>query len=185
MIKYRILAAVAAVKILILFVWMSGVWGYFNTGLASAAVASEGAQETAADKHSPKVEDEKGLLAAINRRQKELDAREEDIKVKEERLQAVRKDIEAKIEELKKVRVEIEAFAGKIDAADSDRVKRLVKIYESMNPEEAAPRIEKLETNTAVTILSGMSEKKAAKIFELMKVEKSVALSQALKIKKD
>ena len=131
------------------------------------------------------LEDGKGLLASIQRRQKELDDREEDLKAREERLQAVKKDIDAKIKELEKVRSEIEAFAGKIDDADNDRVKRLVKIYESMTPEEAAPRFEKLDTRLAVLILSSMKPKNAAKILEFVKVERSVKLSQLLKLKRD
>lgn len=130
------------------------------------------------------LEDGKGLLASIQRRQKELDEREEELKAREERLTIIKRDIDSRITELEKVRSEIEAYAGKIDDADNDRIRRLVKIYESMNPEEAALRLEKLDTKLAVLILSAMREKNAAKILEFVKVEKSVKLSQELKLKR-
>lgn len=174
-----------AFKILLLIVCLIGGAGYISPSSALASGESKPEHSAAVKGGGVNLEDEKGLLAAISRRQKELDDRDEELKAREERLEIVKKDIDARIRELEKVRSEIEAFAGKIDAADNDSVKRLAKIYETMNPEEAAPRLEKIDTKLAVQILSTMKEKNAARILEFVKVERSVALSQLLKLKKD
>lgn len=183
--RNRVTAPTLAFKILLLTVWLIGGAECISPGGALASGESKPPEAAASKGSGMNLEDEKGLLASIKRRQKELDDREEELKAREERLEIVKKDIDARIRELEKVRSEIEAFAGKLDAADNDSVKRLVKIYETMNPEEAAPRLEKLDTKLAVQILSTMREKNAARILEFVKVERSVALSQLLKFKKD
>jgi flagellar motility protein MotE (MotC chaperone) len=129
------------------------------------------------------MEAEKGLLAALNRKEKELLAREEDVVRKEERLNIVKADIEQRLTELKREHEEIAALVKKIDEINDQRVKRIVKIYESMNPEEAASRIEKLDEQMAVMILASMSERKAAKVMSFIDVSKSAKLSQSLRIK--
>lgn len=126
---------------------------------------------------------EKSLLAAINARQRELDQKDDELKTQEERLKVIKADIDARIAELNKVHGKIEAFVKKIDEVNDERIKKLVKIYESMNPEEAANRLEKLDEDIAVMILVSVNEKKAAKILGFVDVDKSVRLSRSLRVK--
>lgn len=126
---------------------------------------------------------EKGLLAALNRKERELAAREEEVVRKEERLNIIKADIEQRISELKKVQENISQLVKKIDEINDERIKRIVKIYESMNPEEAASRIEKLDEEMAVMILASMSERRAAKVLSFVNVAKSAKLSQSLRVK--
>jgi len=151
---------------------------------SSGAVAESSTKVESRNLDAMVLADGKGLLASIQKRQKELDEREAALKARDERLHLVKKEIDEKIKEIEKIRSEMKRLAAKIEEADNNRVKRLVKIYESMTPEEAAPRFEQLDTRLAVLILSVMREKNAAKILELVKVDKSVTLSQLLKIKK-
>lgn len=127
---------------------------------------------------------EKSLLGVLNRKEKELASREDEIVKKEERLNVIREDIEARIKELKKEHDEIAALVRKIDEINDQRIKRIVKIYESMKPEEAASRVEELDEDMAVMILASMSERKAAKVLSFVDVAKSVRLSQSLRVKK-
>lgn len=126
---------------------------------------------------------EKGLLASLHAKEKELLAREEEVVRKEERLNTIKADIEQRIAELKKTHEDISQLVKKIDEINDQRVKRIVKIYESMNPEEAASRIEKLDEEMAVMILASMSERKAAKVLSFVDVSKSAKLSQSLRVK--
>lgn len=128
---------------------------------------------------------ERGLISSIARRQKELDEKEEALRVKEERLEAIKADIDSRIEELNRTHSKIDAALKKIDEINGERIKRIVKIYESMNPEDAAPRLEKLSEDMAVMILASVSERKAAKILGFVDPGKSAKLSQALRVKKD
>ena len=150
-------------------------------------VFAEQAQKTAetvpAVSNATPLDAEKSLLGALNRKEKELAAREEELVKKEERLNIVKADIEQRLSELKREHEQIAALVKKIDEIDDQRIKRIVKIYESMNPEEAASRIEKLDEDMAVMILASMSERKAAKVLSFVNVSKSAKLSQSLRVK--
>lgn len=176
------LLALFAVKALIISVWLFG-WDGFK---ANMVFAEPSAAQTHAAKTAEvqKPEDrEKGMLAALNRREEELNAREAELDAKEERLSIVKQDIEARLVEVKKVHEGIEAQVKKINEINDERIKKIVKIYGSMAPEEAASRIEKLDEEMAVMIIASMSEKKAAKILGLVDIGKSVKLSKSLKVK--
>ncbi|MEK6531335.1 MAG: hypothetical protein AABZ23_02435 [Deltaproteobacteria bacterium] len=201
--RYRFIVFIAALKVAVLCVWIV-MWG-FNLDAVGAspepahepkeAVSHQKSEAADASKEAePKKDDsplwqadeaerEKNLLSAIQRKEEDLSQREALIKVKEERLESIKTNIEEKIAELKKVKSEIEVMVKKVDQANDQRIKRIVKIYEAMSPEESAARLEKIDEPTAVSILSAMSEKKAAKILGLMTVDKSVKLSQSLKLK--
>lgn len=176
--KYRFSARQASISALLAF--------FLCAGLATPLMAEKevgGAAEHATEvSQSPAVEKEKTLLGAISRRQKELDEREAAIMVEEARLNEMKTDVEKRIKELDSVLEKIEVFVKKIDEVNDERVKKVAKIYSSMNPEEAASRIEKIDERTAVMILLTISEKQAAKILAFVDVDKSVKLSQALKI---
>ena len=176
--KGRIFAAILAGGA-IGFALYSGWYG-LSTPLA---IASQAVEEKAAQAPA-RGTDEKGLLAAINRKEQEIVEREGELKRKEERLNVIKRDIEARLAELRKVHQEIESLVRKINEADDERTRKIVKIYESMSPEEAATRIEGLDREMAVMILSAMSEKKAAKILGLVDVKRSVELSRDFRIMK-
>lgn len=153
-------------------------------GLASPVALASQPGEAAAQKEDPRAEKEKGFLAAISRREKELDARDGELRRKEERLGLLKLDMETRLKEIMKVHQEIESMVRKLNEADDEKVRKIVKIYESMSPEDAASRIEGLDREMAVMILSAMSERKAAKILGLVDVSKSVELSKLFKPKK-
>ncbi len=183
----KAVAVLAALKIAVL-----GVWVFTGFDLKASQVLAEtqaGAQVQAPQAHrdeDSKKSDQsyagdKALLDAIGRRQAELDAREEEIKAREERLKVLKKDIEDKLAEISKARGEMEDLSKKIKEKDSERLNKVVKIYESMSPEEAAPRMERLDEETAVSVLASMNPKKAAKIIAVMDVDKAARLSLAIK----
>lgn len=160
------------------------IFGWYGV-IASPVLASQPAEGGAPGQPEPFVTaPERSLIAAINRKEKELEAREEALRAKEARLEAIKADMEARSAELRKVHQDIEAMVRKINEAREERIRRIVKIYETMNPEEAAPRLEGLDNDMAVMILSSMNEKKAAKLMEFVSVDKAVELSRMFRAKK-
>ncbi|GAQ94441.1 hypothetical protein TAGGR_1622 [Thermodesulfovibrio aggregans] len=107
--------------------------------------------------------------------------------IEEERLKILQEDLAKKTEELKKLKSEIEAkikqqeeIKAQLERAQQENYQRLAKIYESMPPEEAAARIEKLDNETAVTLLLAIKPRQAGKILANVSPEKAAVLSKRM-----
>lgn len=107
--------------------------------------------------------------------------------IEEERIKILKEDLAKKTEELKKLREEInakikeqEAIKAQLEKAQSENFQRLAKIYESMPPEEAATRIEKLDDDTATTLILAIKPRQAAKILANVNPEKAAIISKKI-----
>lgn len=184
---FRVIAALAGVKVLLVavaIISMAGGYDRANVYAGEQSAASTSAVAEAPIHESLKTSDEqRAMLEAVSRRTKELDERQRELDIKEKRLNELKSSVQARIDELNRLYDKVDEVASKINEYKGERIRRLVKIYESMAPEEAAPRIEKLNEKTAVMILAQMKEKSAAKILGLVEVSKSVKLSQSLKMR--
>jgi flagellar motility protein MotE (MotC chaperone) len=112
--------------------------------------------------------------------------------LEEERLRIMQEDLSKKIEELKKLREEIntkikeqEEIKAQVEKAKSENFQRLAKIYESMPPEEAAARLERLDDDTATVLLLAIKPRQAAKILANVNPEKAVTISKRIAIIKE
>ena len=184
--RYKFLIPLVALKILLFGAWFLS--DHFDTARVYAQtqagtpvvdmenlVSREYMLETG--------EKEVSMIAAIKRREAELDDRGDKLQEEEKRLTLLKNDIDKRINELNKISSELAVIAEKVDMAKSARVKKTIKIYESMAPEEAAVRIERLKESMAVIILANMNAKKAGAILGLVEVNKAVKLTHLLKIK--
>lgn len=107
--------------------------------------------------------------------------------IEEERLKILQEDLAKKTEELKRLKSEIEEkikqqeeLKAQLEKAKAENYQRLAKIYESMPPEEAASRIEKLDDDTAVTLLLAIKPRQAGKILANITPEKAAQLSKKI-----
>ncbi len=99
--------------------------------------------------------------AEIERRGAELSRREALLKAAEERIQT-------KIEEMKKLQAGVEQAIRRYDEQEEQRRKSLVKIYETMKPQEAAKIFEQMDLTTLVEMIERMSERKVAPVLAAM-----------------
>lgn len=99
--------------------------------------------------------------AEIERRGVELSRREAVLKAAEER-------ISAKIEEMRKLQAGVEQAIRRYDEQEEQRRKSLVKIYETMKPQEAAKIFEQMDLTTLVEMVERMSERKVAPVLAAM-----------------
>lgn len=120
------------------------------------------------------------LLTLIEKRQKELDERERSLKIEEERLETIRKDLELKIKRYSELLKKINAKLDEIERKDIKNMEYLVKVYESMPPEEAGERLAALDEITAVRILERMRPRKASAILSTMEPQKVSAITRHL-----
>ncbi len=118
---------------------------------------------------------------------RDIEARENAIKLKEAQFQERENEIAAEknaikddLARLELIRNEIQGIKGKALAEHEEKVNRLVETFESMSPKSAALVIAKVDEDLAVTALSKVSTAKAAKILAAMDATKSSHLSEMI-----
>jgi len=117
----------------------------------------------------------------LAKEKKELETYEAQIDEKLESLTALKKQIEADMERLErkktaKEREEAAAFEAKMN--------RLVKMYASMKPKDAAEIVNKMELSVAYEIFLRMREVSASQILAFVENEKAAKISERLAFKK-
>jgi flagellar motility protein MotE (MotC chaperone) len=98
----------------------------------------------------------------------------------EERLSIIKSDIQKEVEHNEKLKKEIEEAQKNIDENTKERLLKVSKIYEAMPPEEAAKRLEKLDENTAVDIISMLKPRAAGGILAQMDSDKAASISKKI-----
>lgn len=145
----------------------------------AAAPAGTEVNPHAENSAAPTAED-LSYLSKLRDRQAALDLRETELNQLEEELQRQRTEVEKRIAELTKIREEIAAKLEDRVAADEGKVKKLVELYSSMKPKQAAKIIETVNTDLAVEVLANMKKKSAADIMNVMDEKVAKELSERL-----
>ncbi|GIW46232.1 MAG: hypothetical protein KatS3mg078_0109 [Deltaproteobacteria bacterium] len=123
---------------------------------------------------------ENDIIQAIEKKQKELENKEALLKKEEERLGILRKDLEEKIQKYTEILIQIEKALKELDKIKEERLNHVVKLYESMPPEEAAIKLSALDEETAVTIILNMKSKKAGSILALIESQKAATITKRI-----
>jgi flagellar motility protein MotE (MotC chaperone) len=109
----------------------------------------------------------------LDRRSKELDTREALIKVAEQR-------VDQKIKEMESLRQQLQSMVNQVSEAQTTQLENLVKIYETMKPDEAAKIFESLDMPILLGVVLRMKPKSTAPIMAKMAPEKAKELTIAL-----
>ena len=144
---------------------------------APAAAPPARAAERDAAQFSPQ---EIQLLQSLAQRRDELDKRSGDIDQREALLAAAEQRIDDKIAKLKEMEQAIDESFKKQDQQEDAKVESLVKIYETMKPQEAARIFEQLDLPVLLQVVERMKERKTAPILAAMNPGKAKALTLAL-----
>lgn len=120
------------------------------------------------DPLSISTEQEVKLLQNLAERRKNLDKREEEIAKKERIIEVSKKEVFEKLSELEKVKKAIESTLTQIDKAEKGRLDRLIKMYESMKPKEAAKIFNQMDVKMLKDLFMVMNEKKLSAIMATM-----------------
>ena len=147
--------------------------------LALAAAIPAAAQEGSAPL-GPDEALEAVVEDAIRERENDLREREAAIASQEQRVATMRRELEQLITRNEALRQELEVRTAEIDAANSEQMRRLVKVYEAMAPEEAAPILDTMRENVALSLFATMKGKAAAGIMEFMPTDKAARLGERL-----
>lgn len=117
------------------------------------------------------------LLENLARRRDEIESRARGLDVRENLLEATENRIDEKIETLQSLEKRIEAFVERHDAAETEQMKRLVKVYESMKPKDAARIFEEIDMDVLLEVASGMKENKIAAVMANMTPKRAQELT--------
>jgi flagellar motility protein MotE (MotC chaperone) len=117
---------------------------------------------------------------ATQERDKIMAEREQLLTEQETRLTRMRADLEALISRNESLRKELAKRQEKIETASSEKMRKLIKVYEAMAPEEAAPILNEMKESVVLSLFSGMKGKSAAGIMELIPKPKAARLGEKL-----
>jgi flagellar motility protein MotE (MotC chaperone) len=123
---------------------------------------------------------ERDLLAALQKRQKELDIRESGLKAEEQKVLALKKEIMEKIDALKSLETQLSSKLDTDKTNDAKSLKDLAKVYEATPAPKAAAMLEKLDVRTAAGITIHMKRERAGLIWGHLTPQKAVAITNEI-----
>lgn len=138
-------------------------------------------QENPVRPQGPALDMPQEVLDMLNQRQRAVERREEAMRLEETRLLLLKKDIEQLIVrqlQLSKTGPNSKQRPVEAESAAKGTVDQVVKMYETMPPEEAAARLEKLPTDMALEVLRALKGKTAGTILASVKPDKAAKLTE-------
>ncbi|HXP73271.1 MAG TPA: hypothetical protein VN823_03935 [Stellaceae bacterium] len=120
------------------------------------------------------------VLQKLSERRATLDRRAQEMAQQEVVIKAAEQRVDEKLAKLKSMEQEIGGLVDQQKRQGDERLKGLVKIYETMKPREAARIFEELDTPTVLDVLEQMKEAKAAPILASMDPTKAKGVTAAL-----
>ncbi len=123
---------------------------------------------------------DRALLYSIQKRQAELNQKEEALKVDEQRLVALRKEISDKIEILRQVEAKLNTALDSEKNSEGKRLKDLAKVYESMPPAKAGAMLTKMDLKTAAGITINMKRDRAGAVWGYLEPQKAVEITNEI-----
>lgn len=123
---------------------------------------------------------ERDILLSLMERKRMLDERETALNQREEQLRALRDNIQHQISELRKIQQEVEESMDAKRALDKENLNKVVGLYDGMDPERAAEKMQTLDPKVAVQILMAMNQRKAAALLEELPPENAKTITEAI-----
>jgi flagellar motility protein MotE (MotC chaperone) len=90
--------------------------------------------------------------------------REAALALKEQEMKKLEQSLDSRIKQLEATRKGLEAPLARKKTEDAGRYKKMLKVYKSLRPEEAAALMDKLDEEIALEMLNQMDQKTAARL---------------------
>jgi flagellar motility protein MotE (MotC chaperone) len=123
---------------------------------------------------------EKILLASPEEFKSYLDAEKQAIAREREALLALRTQVRQEVEKLQSLQRQIDEKFAKEDAGQDERIKKMVKIFSTMRPDEVGPLLARLDEDLAIRVLFDMKPKTQADLLARMPPDKAAAISKKI-----
>ena len=108
------------------------------------------------------------ILQSLGARRGQLDQREQDIDVQLQLLAAAEAKLDAKVKALNGLKGDIQGLLGQADTQKSAEVDRMVTVFSSMKPKDAAARMTILDDKVRLPIAAKMKERTLSMILANM-----------------
>ena len=125
------------------------------------------------------------LLEMIERKNRELKKREEELLFKEKNLEALESKILADLQKIEEALARSEEMVGIKKDLIEKNVKSLVQAYSNMKPVQAAALLERMDQDIAIIIISRMKSRDAGKVLGAMNTRIAKGISEKIAGKKD
>lgn len=125
-------------------------------------------------------ENERQILLSLVERKRQLDERDSLLNQREEQLRVLRDNIQHQVAELKRLQGEIEASMEAKKTLDAENLKKVVVLYNGMDPKKAAQRFQALEPRVAMQILMAMNQRKAAQVLQELPPESAKRITEEI-----
>jgi flagellar motility protein MotE (MotC chaperone) len=126
------------------------------------------------------VAEDTSYIDKLRSRKDELDLREKELNQLEEELQRQKVEVDQRVRQLEQMRRDIASVLKERVDADETQVNKLVDLYSTMKPKQAADVIGSLQEDLAVQILGKMKKKNAAEVMNVLPSDKARTLSEKL-----
>ncbi len=120
------------------------------------------------------------LLQSVQQERALLDKEKSDLASRSAKLDLARQEVESQTARLTELKTEVQGLMDKAKASHSADVDRLVKLYQSMRPQDAAGLLDGMDLEVSVRVLSTMNERQAAQIMAKMSPDRVAAVSKII-----
>ncbi len=125
-------------------------------------------------------ESEMRVLTALSERESELKKKEALHQQRAAELKSLSQQIEQKLDQIRKLTADFENKRQRRKKMDEKDVTRMVKYYETMDPERTAVFFNLMDRVTAAHILKRMNPRKASTVMELLEPKVAVEITEML-----
>lgn len=147
---------------------------------SSGQAAEENSASPVVDPNSSLSRSERDIVQDLRKRREDLVERENRVALREQLLAATERRIKNELDELKQVKKEIRALLAEQDAKQNEKLRSLVKVYETMKPKDAARIFERLNMKIQISVARHMKEAKMAALLANMNPEAARKLTTEL-----
>jgi len=128
---------------------------------------------------------EKQLLQQLRKRRKQIESDKDELPAEKMALESIKQYIDNRLDVLENLQNKLKPQFNNNNQNDGKKILKLVKVYESMKPKEAAKIFNDLQIGVLVEMTLSMKESRLAAILAEMKPEKARELTSILATQSD
>jgi len=110
----------------------------------------------------------------------ELQKRSDALDHREQSLNSMEADLNSRVAKLKDLEAILQKMLDEAKAVKDSRIQKLIDVYTSMKPQQAAIVMETIDVPLAVKVLAGMKSQQAGQILNKMSKNKAATISEEL-----